>query len=140
MLASLPVTAPLVPGVALLLTSLLPIVVQLYRYVRIYDAVQQQQTKWFVLGLSVVFFLVLIQGILQAVVPGSSAANSWYQLFNGGGRPPAEHPQGMSLHIGLPHRSSTIWHHAVFGVVGRVGSLPGPFNMLPSGCYADKIN
>lgn len=83
MLASFPVTSPLVPGVVLLLTSLLPIVVQIYRYVRIYDAVQQQQTKWFVFGLSVVFFLVIIQGILQAVAPGSNAANSGYQLFNG---------------------------------------------------------
>ena len=83
MLASLPVTTSLVPAVALILTSLLPIVVQVYRYVRVYDAVQQQQTKWFVFGLSVVFLLVLIQGILQALAPGSSAANSWYQLFNG---------------------------------------------------------
>jgi hypothetical protein len=83
MLSSLAVTAPLVPGVALILTSLLPIIVQVYRYMRIYDAVQRQQTKWFVFGLSIVFLLVLIQGILQAVAPGSSAANSWYQLFNG---------------------------------------------------------
>jgi len=37
--------------------------------VRVYDAVQQQQTKWFVFGLSVVFLLVLIQGILQVVAP-----------------------------------------------------------------------
>jgi hypothetical protein len=83
MLASFPVTAPLVPGVASFLTTLLPIGVQICRYVRIYDAVQQQQTKWFVFGLSVVFFLVLIQGILQTVASGSSSANSWYQLFNG---------------------------------------------------------
>ncbi len=83
MLSSLPVTAHLVPAVALILTSLLPIVVQIYRYMRIYDAVQRQQTKWFVFGLSIVFFLVIIQGIFQAVAPGSSTANSWYQLFNG---------------------------------------------------------
>jgi uncharacterized membrane protein len=55
----------------------------MYRYVRVYDAVQRQQTKWFVFGLSVVFLLVLIQGILQALAASSSAANSWYQLFNG---------------------------------------------------------
>ena len=83
MLSSLPITAPLVPGVAVILTSLLPIGVQIYRYVRIYDAVEQQQTKWFVFGLSVVFFLVIIQGILQAVAPGSNAAHAGYQLFNG---------------------------------------------------------
>ncbi len=83
MLATLPVTTSLVPAVALILTPLLPIGVQVYRYVRVYDAVQQQQTKWFVFGLSVVFLLVLIQGILQALAPGSSTANLWYQLFNG---------------------------------------------------------
>jgi hypothetical protein len=83
MLSSLPVTAPLVPGVAVILTSLLPIGVQTYRYVRVYDAVQQQQTKWFVFGLSVVFLLVIIQGLFQALAPGSSAAHAGYQLFNG---------------------------------------------------------
>jgi hypothetical protein len=83
MLASFTVTSPLVPGVASFLTSLLPIVVQIHRYVRVYDAVQQQQTKWFVFGLSIVFLLVIIQGILQALESGSSAANSGYQLFNG---------------------------------------------------------
>jgi hypothetical protein len=83
MLSSLPVTAPLVPGVAVILTSLLPIGVQTYRYVRVYDAVQQQQTKWFVFGLSVVFLLIIIQGIFQALAPGSSAAHAGYQLFNG---------------------------------------------------------
>jgi hypothetical protein len=83
MLASLPVTAPFVPGVASFLTALLPIGIQMYRYVHVYGAVQRQQTKWFVFGLSVVFLLVLIQGILQALAASSSAANSWYQLFNG---------------------------------------------------------
>jgi hypothetical protein len=83
MLASLPVTSPLVPPGALILTTFLPIGVQVYRYMRVYDAVQRQQTKWFVFGLSVVFLLVFIQGILQALAPGSSTANLWYQLFNG---------------------------------------------------------
>ena len=83
MLSSLPVTTPLVPAIALILTSLLPIVVQVYRYVRVYDAVQRQQTKWFVFGLSIIFLLVIIQGILQGLAPGSSAAHAGYQLFNG---------------------------------------------------------
>ncbi len=83
MLASLPITTPLVPGVAVVLTSLLPIVVQIYRYVRVYDAVQQQQTKWFVFGLSIVFLLVIIQGIFQVGAAGSSAASAGYQFFNG---------------------------------------------------------
>jgi hypothetical protein len=83
MLSSLPLTSPLVPGAAVILTSLLPIGVQTYRYVRVYDAVEQQQTKWFVFGLSVVFLLVIIQGLFQALAPGSSAAHAGYQLFNG---------------------------------------------------------
>ncbi len=83
MLSSLPVTAPLVPAVAAILTSLLPIGVQIYRYVQVYGAVEQQQTKWFVFGLSVVFLLVIIQGIFQALAPDSSAAHAGYQLFNG---------------------------------------------------------
>ena len=83
MLSSVAITAPLVPGVAVILTSLLPIGVQIYRYVRVYDAVEQQQTKWFVFGLSVIFLLVIIQGILQALIPDSSAAHAGYQLFNG---------------------------------------------------------
>jgi hypothetical protein len=82
MLSSLPITTHLVPAVAGV-TTLLPIGVQVYRYMRIYDAVQQQQTKWFVFGLSIVCLLVLIQGVLQTLAPGSSAAKSWYQLFNG---------------------------------------------------------
>jgi hypothetical protein len=83
MLSSLAMTAPLVPGVAVILTSLLPIGVQIYRYLRVYDAVEQQQTKWFVFGLSIIFLLVLIQGILQALAPNVSAAPAGYQLFNG---------------------------------------------------------
>jgi hypothetical protein len=83
MLSSLHVTSPFIPGVVVILITLVPIVVQVYRYARIYDAVQQQQIKWFVFGLSSVFLLVIIQGILQAVAPVSSAAKAWYQLFNG---------------------------------------------------------
>ncbi len=83
MLSSLAVTSPFVPGIAAILTSLLPIMVQIYRYVRVYNAVEQQQTKWFVFGLSVTFLLVIIQGIFQALGPGSSVARSGYQLFNG---------------------------------------------------------
>jgi len=83
MLSSLPVTVSLVPAVASILTTPLPIVVQVYRYVRVYDVVQKQQTKWFVFGLSIIFLLAFIQGILQALALGSNAANVWYQLFNG---------------------------------------------------------
>jgi hypothetical protein len=83
MLALVPITASLVNGFASYLTTLLPIGVQVYRYMRVYNAVQRQQTKWFVFGLSVAFSLLLVQGIFQAVAQSSSAATSWYQLFNG---------------------------------------------------------
>ena len=85
MLTSIPTSVLVVPvpGVALILASLLPVGVQIYRYVRVYDAVQRQQTKWFVFGMSVVFLLISIQQILQVVAPVSSAVNSWYQLFTG---------------------------------------------------------
>lgn len=85
MLASIPTSVLVVPvpGVALILASLLPVGVQIYRYVRVYDAMQQQQTKWFVFGMSVVFLLISIQQTLQVVAPVSNAVNSWYQLFTG---------------------------------------------------------
>jgi hypothetical protein len=83
MLASNPAPVIPVPGLAIILTSLLPVGVQIYRYTRVYNAMQRQQTKWFVSGLSVVFLLIVIQGLLQTLAPVSSAANFWYQLFNG---------------------------------------------------------
>lgn len=70
-------------GAVIILASLLPVGVQVYRYIWIYDAVQQQQTKWFVFGLSIVFLLIITQGILQTLAPLSGAANFWYQLFSG---------------------------------------------------------
>ena len=82
-LASIPATMALVPPAPLLLTPLFPIGVQVYRYARIYNAVEQQQTKWFVFALSIIFFLVIVQGILQVLAPSSSVATAGYQLFNG---------------------------------------------------------
>ena len=83
MLSSLAVTTSFVPGILLILTSLLPIGVQVYRYVQIYNAVERQQTKWFVFGLSIIFLLTILQGIFQTLAPSSSIAYVAYQLFNG---------------------------------------------------------
>lgn len=83
MLATIPGYPDLVPFIALILASLLPVGVQTYRYVWVYNAVQRQQTRWFVFGLSVVFLLILIQGILEEAAMISIAANSWYQLLYG---------------------------------------------------------
>jgi hypothetical protein len=57
--------------------------IQVYRYVRVYDAVQRQQTKWFVFACLAGISQNLIQALLGEVVPSLSAADSWYQLLNG---------------------------------------------------------
>jgi hypothetical protein len=74
-----PLIAPFVPGVATSLTYPIGVGVQVYRYVRVYNTVERQQTKWFVFGLSVFISLISIEGLLGALAPGSS----WYELFNG---------------------------------------------------------
>jgi len=56
--------------------------VQIYRYMRVYDAVQRQQSKWFVFGFGVGFTFLAIYQVLGALVPGLSASDSWYQLLN----------------------------------------------------------
>jgi hypothetical protein len=56
--------------------------VQIYRYMRVYDAVQRQQTKWFVFGFGVGVTFLAIYQVLGAVMPGLSASDSWYQLLN----------------------------------------------------------
>lgn len=73
---------PNVPFVFSLLVYPFPVGVQVYRYVRVYDAVQRQQTKWMVFGFggSIAFFVLYT--VLGIVVPGLSAPDSWYQLLN----------------------------------------------------------
>jgi len=73
---------PAVPAVASNLPNLLVVGVQVYRYMRIYDTVQRQQTKWFVFGFGVGFSALAIYYVLGAVVPGLSAPDSWYQLLD----------------------------------------------------------
>ena len=73
---------PFVPFVVSLLPYPLMVGVQVYRYVRVYDAVQRQQTKWFVFGIGVGFSFLVIYNVLGTMVPGLSAPDSWYQLLN----------------------------------------------------------
>ena len=73
---------PFVPSDVSLLVYTLVVAVQVYRYVRVYDAVQRQQTKWFVYALGVSFSFALIYVVLGALVPSLSAPTSWYQLLN----------------------------------------------------------
>ena len=42
---------------------------QIYRYVRLYDAVERQQTKWLVYGLAIAVLYLLCNIILSAVLP-----------------------------------------------------------------------
>jgi len=83
MVASIPATMAVVPPAPLILTSLFPIGVQVYRYTHIYNPVEQQQTKWFVFCLTITFVLVIIQGILQVLAADSTMAAAGYQIFNG---------------------------------------------------------
>jgi hypothetical protein len=78
-LSSLPVTASLLSGAGSALAYPLLVIAQVYRYMRVYDTVQRQQTKWFVFGASIVVSLLVIEGVLGAVAPNSP----WYQLFTG---------------------------------------------------------
>src|SRR5438132_14306741 len=52
-----------------------------YRYVRVLDAVQRQQVKWFIYTVAVTFSLYIIINGLPGVVPGLSVADSPYQLI-----------------------------------------------------------
>src|SRR6266487_2669563 len=58
--------------------------IQVYRYVRVYDAVQRQQVKWFMFALFAGLSLVVVgNGILGGLVAPLNAPDSWYQLLNG---------------------------------------------------------
>jgi hypothetical protein len=73
---------PFVPSIIGVLLFPLIVVVQGYRYVRVYDVVQRQQTKWFVFGFGMGGAFLALYYLLAAVVPGWSAPDSWYQLLN----------------------------------------------------------
>jgi hypothetical protein len=51
--------------------------IMVYRYMRVFDAVQRQQTKWFIYSVFVGIFLAFLSSVLFAVVP----ADSPYQLL-----------------------------------------------------------
>jgi hypothetical protein len=58
--------------------------IQVYRYVRIYDAVQRQQVKWFMFALVAGLSLVVVgDGLLGGLVSPLNAPDSWFQLLNG---------------------------------------------------------
>ncbi len=70
--------------VVLLLTWGSTLGIQVYRYVRVYDAVQRQQVKWFVFACLSGFSLVIVGNyILGGLVSPLNAPDSWFQLLNG---------------------------------------------------------
>jgi hypothetical protein len=73
---------PFVPIAVSILVYPLVVGVQVYRYMRVYNLVQRQQTKWFVFGMGVSLSFVAIFYLLGALVPGLSAPDSWFQLLN----------------------------------------------------------
>jgi hypothetical protein len=67
-------------------SSLLPIPlivgVQIYRYARVYNTIERQQTKWFVFGFGAGFTFLGIYNVLPLFVPALNASDSLYQLFD----------------------------------------------------------
>ncbi len=58
--------------------------IQVYRYMRVYDAVQRQQVKWFMFGLFAGLSLVVVgNGVLGGLAAPLNAPDSWFQLLNG---------------------------------------------------------
>jgi len=57
---------------------------QVYRYVRLYDATQRQQVKWFMLAFFIGLALVIVgNGVLGGLVAPLNAPDSWFQLLGG---------------------------------------------------------
>ena len=78
------VSLPFLPPSSLSTLLVIPLLVgvQIYRYVRVYNTVQRQQTKWFVFGFGAGFAFFGIFNVLPLLVPAFSAPDSLYQLFN----------------------------------------------------------
>ncbi|HEY6406194.1 MAG TPA: hypothetical protein VIY29_01880 [Ktedonobacteraceae bacterium] len=69
--------SPVLSAAVLLLLFGSTFFVMVYRYVRVFDAVQRQQTKWFVYAAAIGIFL----GVLSTGLPGVVPADSPYQLL-----------------------------------------------------------
>ncbi len=58
--------------------------IQVYRYVRLYDATQCQQVKWFMFALFIGLALEIVgNGVLGGLVAPLNAPDSWFQLLTG---------------------------------------------------------
>src|SRR5712691_3606205 len=57
---------------------------QVYRYVRVYDAAQRQQVRWFLFAFFIGLALEIVgNGVLGGLVAPLNAPDSWFQLLNG---------------------------------------------------------
>jgi signal transduction histidine kinase len=57
---------------------------QVYRYVRLYEATQRQQVKWFMLAFFIGLALEIVgNGVLGGLVAPLNAPDSWFQLLGG---------------------------------------------------------
>ncbi len=98
---------PLLLAGELLLVCGSTIGIQVYRYVRVYDAVQRQQTKWFVFAFAVTFTLYILVIALPGVIPALAAPGSWYQFFDVGIAPIIFFP--IPLGIGIAILRYRLW-------------------------------
>jgi hypothetical protein len=57
--------------------------IQVYRYVRVYDAVERQQVKWCIYAFFAGLAVEIGSGVLGGLVAPLKAPDSWYQLLNG---------------------------------------------------------
>jgi hypothetical protein len=58
--------------------------IQIYRYARVYDAVERQQTKWFVFAFVITLSMGAIFTALPGIFPALAAPDSWYPFFTVG--------------------------------------------------------
>jgi hypothetical protein len=57
--------------------------IQVYRYMRVYDAVQRQQVKWCIYAFFIGLALEIGSGVVGGLIAPLNAPDSWYQLLNG---------------------------------------------------------
>jgi hypothetical protein len=57
--------------------------IQVYRYVRVYDAAQREQVKWCLYAFFIGLAIEIGSPVLGALVAQLNAPDSWYQLLNG---------------------------------------------------------
>lgn len=74
---------PLLAATEGLLTNGGAVGVFIYRYVRVFNFAQRQQTKWLFFGLAELIVLTILYDLIGSLIPGLGAPDSLYQLANG---------------------------------------------------------